>query len=463
MESKITYPEEYKDEFLKSGDLHLSNGKVVRPEEIWDFLTREAPEKYPFAFERQKAFFGMTVSDDFGLPAALKSNYLALTLSDRMEELVKNGGHVAYVQGGQAVDPYTAAGFVGLRPALIGAWARGKIKGKTTTQEELGRKEDKERGYKNISFEACQTAGYEHIQEGDLQVDFVAPYSALRCSDISYGLEAHRHGRRANDVSLFLGDYPMRHQAEKEWAVDYFAVNLRKLVKEMDRISGRTTTEEDLRNTIKMHNKARKMSMELADIWWNAPEPPTNGMDRSNLFILGNLEIHGDPVADMDILTEALDSVRYRAQNRIRSPHIAENAKRLFVCGSCITLDNYRTEDRDGIVVGTDNAWSHASLLVEEEGDPYYNLAKTTLSYPYEQSIKERAAWTIEQVKKSRADGLLFLYNWGCNTQSAVARAVCDEVKEKTDLPTMVMENELIGLTPEQQHNRVAAFIEMVG
>jgi benzoyl-CoA reductase/2-hydroxyglutaryl-CoA dehydratase subunit BcrC/BadD/HgdB len=104
-----------------------------------------------------------------------------------------------------------------------------------------------------------------------------------------------------------------------------------------------------------------------------------------------------------------------------------------------------------------------SSLLVDEEGNPYYNLAKATLSYPYEQSIKERAAWILEQVKKSRADGILFFYNWGCNTQSAVARAIADEIKKQSGgIPTLVLENELIGTTPEQQHNRVAAFIEMV-
>jgi hypothetical protein len=47
--------------------------------------------------------------------------------------------------------------------------------------------------------------------------------------------------------------------------------------------------------------------------------------------------------------------------------------------------------------------------FVEEDGDPFYNLAKATLSYAYEQSIDERVAWTVEQIQKSRTDGMIFL------------------------------------------------------
>jgi benzoyl-CoA reductase/2-hydroxyglutaryl-CoA dehydratase subunit BcrC/BadD/HgdB len=463
-EVKITYPEEYKKLFLeKSRNIHFRDGSEVTPEEIWDYLAEEAPKKYPYAFDRSKSFFLATASDDFLLPAAIKNTYLSLTLTERMEKYKKAGGHVAYIQGGQAIDPYTGAGFVALRPALVGRWQRGRQNGNGTTKEELEHKEEKERGYKNISFEACNTAGYEYIQEGDLDIEIIAPYSALRCSDISYSLEAHRHGKRRDKVSLFLGDYPMRYQANKPWAVEYFSENLRKMVRQLDSISGHTTTEKDMLDAIKLHNKGRKIAIELADLWWNARQPPTNGIDRSALFTMGLLEMHADPIATLDVLSEALEHVKERIEKGIKSPHVPDNPARLFVCGSCIHLDEYFVEANGGIVVGSDNSWSQCSSMVDELGDPYYNLAKATLSYSYEQSINERAAWTVEQVKHSHSNGLIFLYNWGCNTQSAIARPLCDAIKKTSDIPTMIMENELVGLKPEQQLNRVAAFIEMVG
>jgi benzoyl-CoA reductase/2-hydroxyglutaryl-CoA dehydratase subunit BcrC/BadD/HgdB len=456
----IRYEEKDKVQFLNSRSIVFGDGSEVTPEEIWRFLTVEAPEEYPFAFE-SNMFYGSTASDDVTLPASLKITYLNLTTSRRLDKFKQNGGSVALVQGGQAIDPYTAAGVVALRPLLVNTWTRGRKRGNNSVQEELGRKDEKEKGYRNISFEACNTAGYEHIQEGGLEIDIVAPYSALRCSDICYSVEAHRHGGRG-DVSIFLGDYPVRYQSKKPWAIEYFAANLKRLIKELDRITGRTTTEDDLRAAIKLHNKGRRLALELAELWYKAPQPPTNGLDRSALFIMGLLEMHADPIATLSVLSEAVESVRSRVENGVKSPKVADDAKRLFVCGSCVHLDDYRCEDEGAVVVGTDNSWSHCVTLVDEDGDPYWNLAKATLEYPYEQSIKERVAWTVEQIKKSRADGMLFLYNWGCNTQAAISRAIADEVRKQAGIPTIVMENELVGLKPEQQQNRVSAFIEMV-
>ncbi|MNC59915.1 2-hydroxyglutaryl-CoA dehydratase, D-component [compost metagenome] len=89
-------------------------------------------------------------------------------------------------------------------------------------------------------------------------------------------------------------------------------------------------------------------------------------------------------------------------------------------------------------------------------------MSRAILSYPYEQPLKERARWTVEQIRKSRADGVLFLYNWGCNTQSAIARALVDEIKKETGLPTLIIEHEFGGSQSEQLLNRINAFIEMI-
>ena len=141
---------------------------------------------------------------------------------------------------------------------------------------------------------------------------------------------------------------------------------------------------------------------------------------------------------------------------------VADRPARIFVCGSCVFPNEYRTEEAGGIIVGNDNHWSDISTLVEETGDPCLALSRAILSYPYEQDIAGRARWTIEEIRRSRADGVLFLYNWGCNTQSAIARAICDTIREETGLPTLVIEHEFRAEQSEQLQNRVNAFVEMV-
>ena len=454
------YSEENKDKFLESDNITFNDGSVVTPEEIWDYLTVEGPVKYPGTYEINLSQ-GNRDSRDETLSTSLKTHYLSLTFSARMEKAKESGKTIAFIQGGQAVDPYTAADTIALRPFLVGQWYHGREHGNDIYKSVLRRKQSKESAFHDMSFEACQTGGYEHVQVGDLPIDVIAPYTVLRCSDVSYGVEAHRHGPN-KDVKLINVDYPMRHQADKPWAIEYFAQNLRKLVKTLDEVRGKTTTEYDLLRAIKLHNEGRRLGNELADLWWSTDIPPTNSDDRNSLVALANLDMHGDVQASLSVLKEAKNIIAERVKNGVKGHAVTDNPKRLFILGSCVGINESRSEDAGAIVVGKDDQWSHCTSIVEEEGDPYYNLAKATLEYPYEQSIEKRAQWTIEQIKKSRADGVIFIHNWCCNTQAAISRPIVDFIKRETGIPTYIHERDLHGLRDEQEQNRVNAFIEML-
>ncbi len=453
------YPDEIREEFIQTDDIEFRDGSRVIATEVWDYLTRVGPVKFPNLYDDSN-LYSRRLSRDVTLPFALKNNYLAMTLHDRM---TKAKGHpIVFVQGGQSVDPYYAAGAIALRPATTGSWARRQREGLTRNQDELESEAEKQKAYNAISFEICNSAGYEHIQEGSVPADLVAPYTALRCSDVSYGTEAHRHGPRKDDVKLLLVDYPLDHQRDKEWAITYFAENLRRLTRNIDALTGRTTTEDDLAREIKLHNQGRRLAIEIAEMWWSAIDPPTNGQDRRALLGVGGMEGHGDPVASLSILREARRSIEKRVREGHKTKGIRDNAARLFVCGSCVSPNSARTEEAGGIIVGNDNHWSDISTIVNESGEPYCELAKAVLSYPYEQPIAERARWTVEQIRKSRAGGVLFLYKWGCNTQSAIARALVDEIKAQSGVPTMIIEDDMWRTQTEQLQNRVNAFVEMV-
>jgi benzoyl-CoA reductase/2-hydroxyglutaryl-CoA dehydratase subunit BcrC/BadD/HgdB len=454
------YPEELKDEFIATEDIVFRDGTRKSAEEIWHFMTEEAPVRYPYAFTRSNHYH-RRLSRDVTLPSTIKHNYLILTMNERISGARAKGTPVIFVQGGQSVDPYYAAGAIALRPASTGLWAAGQHEGLNLNQEELRRMNQREKAHHATSFEICQTAGYENIQEGNLPVDMIAPFTCLRCSDISYGVEAHRHGKRK--LNLFLGDYPLSHQKDKPWAIEYFARNLRRLTKEINEFTGRETTDADLWAEIRLHNAGRRLAVDTAEAWWSADAPPTNGIDRRAIFQMGSMEVHGDPSASLTVLKEANRYIKERVKKGIKGEGVQDNPARIFVCGSCVRPNEFRTEEAGGIMVGNDNHWSDISTIVDEEGDdPFYNLSRAILSYPYEQDIKGRAAWTVEQLRKSRAHGVMFLYNWGCNTQSAIARMLCDEVKKQTKLPSLIIEHDRGGVQSEQLQNRVNAFVEMV-
>jgi len=453
--------EEYKEQLLASNDIRFSDGSVVTPSEIWDYL-ENAAEELPLLKE-PRGLESRGFSHDTGFIPSLKNFYLNVTLSERMEKAKSQGVTIAFRQGGHEIDAFTAAGTRALRPPSVIQWGRDRQKRKNTfAKEQFEIRQDREKALKDISFECCQTAGYECIQAGNLPIDIVVAFTNPRCADVYYSTEAHRHGKRAHEVDRFLVDYPLNNQADKEWAVKYFADNLRRLTERLDRFQDKKTTEEDLRNAIKFHNRGRRLAKEIAELWWSADVPPTNSAARSNLFAMGALEMHGDPVATLSVLEEAKELLKERVENGVLAKGVERNAKRIYVLGACVSPNTRTCEKEGAVVVGHDDFWNHISLLVEEEGDPYYNLAKTTLEYPYEQAIIQRAEWEVEQIKKSRADGVIFMYSWGCNTQSAVSRPISDYIKQKTGLPTIIYERNIREMPSEQEQTRTSAFIEML-
>jgi benzoyl-CoA reductase/2-hydroxyglutaryl-CoA dehydratase subunit BcrC/BadD/HgdB len=290
----------------------------------------------------------------------------------------------------------------------------------------------------------------------------VAPYLPLRCSDMSFGVEAHRHG--PVKLPLAVVDFPVNRQADKRWARDYVAQNLRRLVGKIAETAGRPpVSDAELWAEIRLHNEKRRLVREYADLWWSAEIPPSNSRDHGAILALGN-ESNGDPVAARQILEEAIAETRERIARGVRGQGLAERPVRIFVCGSCVNPNAKMVDKFGGVVVGKDDGWSEVFNDVLESGDPYAQLAQTILDYPYEQPTVERARWTVEQVKRSRADGLIFMHQWGCNTQSAISRLVADIVHQEAGIPTVIIEKAMTDPRggSEQTHARVEVFIEML-
>ncbi|HEY6797517.1 MAG TPA: 2-hydroxyacyl-CoA dehydratase family protein [Kineosporiaceae bacterium] len=453
-------PEHVKPRLDASGPIVFSD-RVVSTDEIWRFLTEEAPLRFPYAFDLSGNNIAR-ISEDVEFVSGLKAAYLTLSLYDRIEAARAAGRPIVMIQGGQHFEPYFAAGAVPLRPAYIYVWARNANEGLGLRGSDVIGNDHLEAGRRRISVDACHQVGAHGIlHEGVLRVDFVAPNLALRCSDMAYLTESHRSG--THGAELLLVDYPIGDAVDKPWAYQYVADNLRRLVTTIDARTGRRTTDDDLRAEIARHNRLRRLAREFQDAWQAAPIPPTNSIDRQNISLLGN-EPSLDPTAVISVLDSAITEVKARAASGVRGHGLAADPVRLFVCGSCVTADPNVVDGAGGVVVGKDDGWSETVTDAAEDGDPYLGLATQTLSWPYEQGSQARAVWTAEQTRRTRSDGLLFIYQWGCNFQSAVARLIADSVKAETGLPTAYLSSSELGKSEslEQHRTRVEAFVEML-
>ena len=443
----FSYPESIKEKFIATPGLKFKDGSTVSSAEIWEFMTKEAPRRFPYAFDAGANNMGR-FSDDVNFLSGIKRGYLTLTLKDRIMKEHAAGTPTVLVQGGQAMDAYYAAGGLPVRPGLVMQWARNMEEGLSLRQSETLGLNILESGRRKISIDACnQIAAHAAIDNKVVPIDLIAPFLCLRCSDMSFLVETHRN--REHDIPRYLVDYPVDHE-NKPWAAEYIATELRELIAKIAALSGRIITDEVIFDEIKLENRGRRIATEIADLWWGAENPPTN-------FV-------GDPGAAVDLLEQSKLEIEERVRNNVKGFGVPDNAKRLYICGSCVGPNAHHAQTAGAIFVGRDDSWSCISVSVEEEGDPYLNIAKSMLAYPYEQRTEKRAEWTAEQVKRSRADGVIFMYQWGCNYQSGVARMISDIVKDKAGVVTTFVEVGELGRSEatEQSTNRVEAFIEMV-
>lgn len=457
----LTYPDYVKPLLDASGPILFEN-EVVTTDEIWRFMTEEAPRRFPYAFQLNGGNNIGRVSDDVTLVCGIKAAYLTLTLHDRIEAARVAGKPIVLIQGGQHFEPYFAAGAAPLRPAYIMLWARDKTDGLGVRGSDLVSNDLLEAGRRRISVDACHQVGAHGIlHEGVVKVDLIAPNLALRCSDMAYLTESHRSGD--HDTPLLLVDYPVGGSIDKPWAHEYVAENLRRLVRQIDQFTGHETTDKELRREISRHNRLRSLAREFDAVWQAAEIPPTNSFDRQNIAMIGN-EPSLDPDAAISVLESAVAEVKQRVADGVKGHGLADDPVRVFVCGSCVTADPNVVDGSGGVVVGKDDGWSETQTDVSEEGDPYLALAAQTLEWPYEQRSEKRAQWTAGEVRRTRSDGLFFIYQWGCNFQSAVARLIADSVREQAKIPTVYLSSSELGKSEslEQHRTRVEAFVEML-
>jgi len=454
----LAIPSELRAPFLATGGLTFRDGHTVSAEEIWHYITEIGPKRHPNLYSVGRLF---GPSGDVWLLSGLKRLYLTTTLVDRLNAAVAKGVPVVFIQGGQGHEPYYAAGAIPSRPAHVATWALNLKENQSYNEANRNRHAQRELSAQQLTVDACQTAGYGIIQSGQVPVTMIAPYLANRCSDIAFGVEAHRHGPMK--LPLGLVDVPVNDQANKPWAVDYTAKSLRRLVSEISAKSGKKVTDQDLWDEYRLHNEKRRLVREYARVWWGAKVPPTNSQDHTAILGLGN-ESNADPVATKQVLEESLREVKERVAKGVKGFGLVDDPARLFICGSCINPNLRHTDEAGGVIVGKDDGFSEVFHDVPESGDdPYRALAETVLSYPYEQPTEKRAQWTVEQFKASRADGLIFMHQWGCNYQSGAARLIVDYVAKATGRPTTVIER-TFAESPEgheQLNTRIETFLDI--
>lgn len=456
-ESKpFRYPERVKAPLLASAGLTYGDGSRVSPEEIWEFMTVSGPRRFPGLFSVDRVMGGPSPDVDF--LTGIKRHYWMYNNFTRSMQRQRQGTPVVAIQPGGPLEVHYAAQCMVERPGFPLMWTMFQQEG--LSRPEMQRRRSVVHGEcsKNMPAECCSiVAPFRAVYETGCPIDFVAPVAMTACSDAIFTMEATR--RTSESLPAFVVDFPANAQAGS-WRAVYLAEQLRLLAAKLGQLSGVTVDDETLRAEIRRQNQLRQLARECTELWWSAEVPPTNSGD---FFLFNSADQYNFPVV-RQLLQETLVELRQRVAQRRLGVGLQRNPLRVFVCGSCAMPNSYLIEQCGGVVVGHEQMLGFTYSDVGEDGDPFLRLAESTCAMPYELPPEQRAAWTAEKVRQSRAEGVIFIYNWGCNYQSTIARAACDVMRQQANVPTLVLDvspKSRVNST-EQMRTRVEAFLEML-
>jgi hypothetical protein len=209
------YPEKIKEPFLANGGLTLSNGRTVSAEEMWWFLTVEAPCRFPadFTYDRFSA-----KPFDFNLLTAIKWHYWGFTGIDRFRNRIKRGDPIVTIKAGTPGEIFSASECMTTGPAFPIGWI-------TQDEEGFSREED-DRRYaalrneckKCMPAECCTiVAPFNAVHVSKAPIKLLAPFTVTACSDGIYAMEtARRHG---DNIPTYVVDFPISRQSGP-WRVE---------------------------------------------------------------------------------------------------------------------------------------------------------------------------------------------------------------------------------------------------
>jgi benzoyl-CoA reductase/2-hydroxyglutaryl-CoA dehydratase subunit BcrC/BadD/HgdB len=355
---------------------------------------------------------------------------------------------------------YYAAGCVPVVPHFLRGWIMHDHEGQDFKSANINGTTIFEEARQNLNVECCNLiTPLSLLKNKNIPIAAIAPCLCSRCSDMAYATEAYHF--ESGSIPTLMMDYPPNHDGG-EWRVEYIKDGIISLFEQLGKISGKVVCDDDLRKEIQLENKARHLTMECQHLWCSAKVPPTNSIDGSFSYL--GLRGSYDFQVTNQILQESYAELKDRIHKGIKGFGLSDNPVRLFICGSCVRPNPFFVDKKGGVLVGRDDGWSTITMQVKEQGDPFENLANAYANLPYERPTEERAAWTVNQIRDSRADGVIFMYNWGCNYQSAVSEMIIDIIKQETGLPAISIELEVTGQmeTTEQSQNRIESFIEIL-
>lgn len=264
---------------------------------------------------------------------------------------------------------------------------------------------------------------------------------------------------KRNFPDIYVDFLHLPHNSSSAASIDFLSAEYRRLIKELERIGGKSVTETNLHKAISLYNRNRQLIRHLYS--FRAQKPHLLRAWESYVLVrAGNFM----PVEEHNVLLEA--GLEQLAQRSGKS----RDSIRVVVEGAFCEqppLDLIKLVEDAGCYLVNDDFVIGQSWFVEDvptDGDPLHALAESYVNRAVYSSVRHdfrapRWEGLAEKVKQSQADAVLFLIAKFCEP------AYFDYVlfKKKLDqlgVPHLLLEFEEKQFTFDRVRTEVETFVE---
>lgn len=420
----------------------LTDGRSFSLAEIDAFFADVVPREYTILRELRV---------DRDLRSLRKLMYMIHTLPDRLWAAQRRGRKIVGRWGAaNPTDIFYAAGLVptstygfGTRCAL-----RGDISYVSTGRAALAQD--------TCAWQSCMHGA---IKKKAIPMDIGYTFVGTWCYDSQYNFENLR------DLVPYIGyfDQPMFGRwgdKDSDLFRGYMRRQLEKFFTEIASVSGEPpVTPETLLRQIKLENRIRAALRQLKDLTLTAPEPPMDSLT-SFMFDCMTVDWLADPTATLSILEDACEEIARRVERGERAPGVKERPVRVIMTG--MPPFDYafynQVDELGGVQLGLDGLWN--TRHISEDGDPFDAIVESIINIPVGNHMLRGNPDTADTITKGRVEGVIFHIAFGCRRVGEMARLYADVVKEKMNVPTLIIEGDLPGHGHGQRMTRLQAFFE---
>lgn len=254
-------------------------------------------------------------------------------------------------------------------------------------------------------------------------------------------------------------------QIQDEGALDYWLIELRRLIAYLEAELQVEITPEKLASAIALLNEERRSLKALQDVCMRKPSP-ISGM--ALLTVLHNRGFTVDKREVIDLLDRLTAELTELADRGV-SP-FKESTPRILLTGVPVGIGSDKVvrlvEELGGNVVCFESCGGYKKVdPVEASGDPLRSIAEKYLRIPCScmSPNKGRLLLLDSLVCGFRVDGVIDLTWQGCHTYNLESYSVKRHLHEGVKLPFLQIETDYSESDTEQLKVRIEAFLEMIG